>query len=48
MLIQEDEITWQAIILDLVKTGELNPWDVDISILTFKYLDIIKNALFHR
>jgi len=42
MLMQEDEITWQTIIFDLVKSGELNPWDVDISILTFKYLEIIK------
>jgi len=42
MLLQDDEITWQAIILDLVKSGELDPWDVDVSILTFKYLEAIK------
>jgi len=42
MLMQEDEITWQSIILDLVKSGELDPWDVNISILTFKYLEVIR------
>ena len=42
MLLQDDEITWQAIIMDLVKSGELDPWDVDISILIFKYLEAVK------
>lgn len=42
MLMQKDEITWQSIILDLVKSGEMDPWDVDVSILTFKYLEAIK------
>ena len=42
MLMQEDEITWRTIIIDLVKSGELDPWDVDVSVLTFKYLEIVK------
>jgi segregation and condensation protein A len=42
MLMQEEEITWQTIILDLIKSGELNPWDIDISILTAKYIKAIK------
>src|SRR3989338_8024538 len=42
LLLQKDEITWQTILLDLVKTGEIDPWDVDISILANKYLEIIK------
>lgn len=42
MLMQKDEITWQTIILDLIKTGEMDPWDIDISILSNKYLDIVK------
>ena len=42
MLMQKDEITWQTIILDLIKTGEMDPWDIDISILSNKYLETIK------
>lgn len=42
MLMQRDEITWQSIIYDLVKTGELDPWDIDISVLTNSYLLAIK------
>jgi len=32
------EIGWQEIIYDLINTEQLNPWDIDIIILTDKYL----------
>lgn len=42
LLLQEEEITWQSIIHDLVKSGELDPWDLDISLLAQKYLETIR------
>ena len=42
MLMKEDEITWQTILYDLVKTEEMDPWDIDISLLARKYIDTIK------
>ncbi|MBS3151056.1 segregation/condensation protein A [Candidatus Woesearchaeota archaeon] len=42
MLLKEDEITWQTILYDLVKTEEMDPWDIDISLLAKKYLETIK------
>ena len=42
LLMQKDEITWQTILYDLVKSGEIDPWDIDISILSKKYLEIVK------
>lgn len=36
------EIGWQEIIYDLINTEQLNPWDIDIIILSDKYLDRIK------
>jgi len=42
MLLNKDEITWQSIIYDLIKSEQLNPWDIDISLLTKKYIDRIK------
>ncbi|MFH0798306.1 MAG: segregation/condensation protein A [Candidatus Woesearchaeota archaeon] len=42
ILMKESEITWQNIILELIKTEEMNPWDVDVSLLTQKYLEIVK------
>lgn len=48
MLMQEDEITWQTIIYDLVKSGEMDPWDIDISILSQKYLETVKKLKQHN
>jgi segregation and condensation protein A len=47
MLIKEEEISWKTIIYDLVKTGEINPWDVNLTILTQKYIEIIKKLKEH-
>jgi len=32
------EVGWQEIMYDLINTEQLNPWDIDISILANKYL----------
>ncbi len=42
LLLKEDEITWQSMLYELVKTEEMDPWDVDVSLLTMKYIDMIK------
>ena len=42
LLIQKDQITWQTIIYDLIKSEQMNPWDIDISLLSKKYLERIK------
>ncbi len=36
------EIGWQEIIYDLINTEQLDPWDIDIIVLTEKYLDKIR------
>ena len=42
MLLNKDEITWQTLIYDLVKTEQMNPWDIDISLLSQKYLETVQ------
>lgn len=42
ILFNKDEITWQSIIFELVRTEEMNPWDVDVSTLSHKYIEMIK------
>ncbi|MBU0614766.1 MAG: segregation/condensation protein A [Nanoarchaeota archaeon] len=42
ILFEKDEITWQTIIMELVKSGDMDPWDVNVSLLTKKYLDMLK------
>lgn len=48
MLMQRDEITWQSIIQDLIKSEQMNPWDIDISLLSQKYLETIKKFKEHN
>ena len=42
LLFDKDEITWQSIILDLIKTEQMDPWDINISLLSKKYLEMLK------
>lgn len=42
MLINKDEITWQTLIYELVRTEQMDPWDIDISLLTKRYLETLK------
>ena len=42
-----DEVTWQNIIFELVKTEQMDPWDIDVSILTQKYIDMLRSLKEH-
>ncbi len=47
MLVHEDEITWQTIIYDLIKNDEMDPWDIDVSALTGRYIQRVKDLKEH-
>ena len=38
----KDEITWQTVIMDLIKSEQMNPWDIDITLLSRRYVEAIK------
>ncbi|MAG40139.1 hypothetical protein CMI41_04185 [Candidatus Pacearchaeota archaeon] len=40
-LITGEELSWQAIIYDLIKTEQLSPWDIEIGVLADKYVEKI-------
>jgi segregation and condensation protein A len=42
MLFDKDEITWQTILYELVKTEKMDPWDIDVTMLTRKYIDMVQ------
>jgi segregation and condensation protein A len=42
VLFEKDDVTWQSIIYELVKSEKIDPWNVDISLLTKKYISMIK------
>ncbi|MFA4960221.1 MAG: segregation/condensation protein A [Candidatus Pacearchaeota archaeon] len=41
-LITGEELSWQSIIYDLIKTEQLDPWDIDIAVLADKYVQTIQ------
>ncbi len=41
-LISSNELSWQAIIYDLIKTEQLDPWDIDLGALAEKYVTTIQ------
>lgn len=34
-----DQLSWQSIILDLINSEQLDPWDIDLVVLTNRYLE---------
>ncbi|NTV23055.1 MAG: segregation/condensation protein A [Nanoarchaeota archaeon] len=42
ILFNNDEITWQSMIYDLVSSEQMDPWDVDVSLLSQKFLEKLK------
>lgn len=44
LLVKSDDIAWKDIIFNLVKTEQMDPWDIDIGGLTKKYIEMLKKA----
>jgi segregation and condensation protein A len=42
IVLDKTQITWQSIIYDLISSEQMDPWDIDISLLTKKYIEMIK------
>ena len=42
LLLDSDEVTWQSIIYKLVREDGMDPWDVDLTILTRKYIHMLR------
>ena len=47
IIIDQKDITWQTIIYDLINSEQMNPWDVDVSLLTQKYIELVKSLQEH-
>ncbi len=44
IIFNEDEVTWQTLLLELVKAEGMDPWDIDISELSHKYIAMVKEV----
>ena len=47
LILNEEEVGWKTILYDLVKSEEMDPWDVNISLITKKYIDLVKKMKEH-
>jgi segregation and condensation protein A len=43
LIVEEKETTWKSVIMDLVSSGKLDPWDVNISELTGMYIEFVRS-----
>jgi segregation and condensation protein A len=48
IVVEQNDITWKQIIYELIKNEQLDPWDVDLSVLTQRYLEHIKQMKEHH
>jgi segregation and condensation protein A len=42
LLLDKDDIGWKQLLYDLVKSEQMDPWNIDLSILTQRYIETIK------
>jgi segregation and condensation protein A len=42
IIFDKDDITWQSMLYELVRTEQMNPWDVDVSLLAQRFLEMLK------
>ncbi|HLC74740.1 MAG TPA: ScpA family protein [Candidatus Nanoarchaeia archaeon] len=42
LLLDKDDVTWKTLLYELVRTEQMNPWDIDVTVLTQKYIETIK------
>ncbi len=42
ILIEKDELNWKNLIYELIRTEQMNPWDIDVSKLAEKFLEMLR------
>jgi len=42
LIVENDDISWKSILLDLITTEQMDPWNVDVSLLTKQYIAKLK------
>lgn len=47
LIVKKDDVTWKTIILELVNSNRMDPWNINLRLLTKEYLKIIKKLKQH-
>lgn len=42
LLVEQDEITWKDIIYDLIRSEQMDPWDIDMGKLSARYISVVR------
>ncbi|MFH1316939.1 MAG: segregation/condensation protein A [Candidatus Woesearchaeota archaeon] len=42
ILLDSEDITWQSILYELINTNQMDPWDIDISLIASKFIEVVK------
>ncbi|MFH1053571.1 MAG: ScpA family protein [Candidatus Woesearchaeota archaeon] len=42
ILLDSEDITWQSILYELINTNQMDPWDIDISLISSKFIEVVK------
>ena len=42
IIFDKDDITWQSMLYELVRTEQMDPWDIDITQLAQKFFDTVQ------
>src|SRR3989344_435479 len=42
IVFSKDDLSWQSMLYTLVRGEGMDPWDVDVSMLTKKYIEMLK------
>jgi len=42
LILKEDEISWQTLLMELVRAEGMNPWDIDVSKIAHSYIKSVK------
>jgi segregation and condensation protein A len=41
MIFEEDDLKWQSLVYEMIRTGKVDPWDIDVSMFAQEYLKMI-------
>ena len=42
LLLEQEDVSWKTILQELVDKEQMDPWDIDITLLTQKYIELVR------
>lgn len=47
LLLKQEDISWKSILQDLVRTEQMDPWNINLALLTKRYIQVIRGMQEH-